>query len=223
MHPCLIALRLLLLTALAPAALAAPAAAPHRGRPPTRPVETQTKPTEPRISTGEDPLPPAAATHHSLGTGDKKLPYEVTAGHMLLRDDLKPLARIFYVAYTARPQDRQRPITFAFNGGPGASSVFLHLGVMGPRRAVLGEGGTALPRQLALQDNEHSWLGFSDLVFVDPVGTGYSLPAEGVEAKTFYAMNQDVRTLSMFIRQYLSVQGRWLSPVFLAGESYGFR
>jgi carboxypeptidase C (cathepsin A) len=115
----------------------------------------------------------------------------------------------------------RRPITFAFNGGPGASAVWLHLGALGPKRVVLANNGTALPRSDRLVDNEYTWLAFTDLVFVDPVGTGFSRAAPGVEASQFYAVQKDVETNAAFIRLFVTKYRRWLSPQFIVGESYG--
>jgi carboxypeptidase C (cathepsin A) len=115
----------------------------------------------------------------------------------------------------------RRPITFAFNGGPGASSVWLHMGALGPKRALLANNGTALPESDRLVDNEYTWLAFTDLVFVDPVGTGFSRPAPGVDAARFYEVQKDVETNAAFIRLFVTKYGRWLSPQFLVGESYG--
>src|SRR5208337_4460426 len=113
-----------------------------------------------------------------------------------------------------------RPITFAFNGGPGAASMWLNLGALGPKRVQTADQGKSLPDPIRPVDNEFTWLEFTDLVFVDPVGTGYSRPAPGVEAKSFYNVEGDVESAASFIRLYASRNERWLSPKFLAGESY---
>lgn len=133
---------------------------------------------------------------------------------------------IFHVAYTREDAGAApRPILFAFNGGPGASSVYLHLAAMGPRRAALAADGTAQPGQPTLVDNAESWLGFADLVFVDPVGTGLSraISADGSisDSRSFWEVEADVRAMTRFVRDYLERAGRRGSPVFLVGESYG--
>jgi carboxypeptidase C (cathepsin A) len=110
---------------------------------------------------------------------------------------------------------------FAFNGGPGASAVWLHMGAFGPKRAVLANDGTALPPSNRLVDNEHTWLEFTDLVFVDPVGTGFSRAAAGVDADQFYEVQEDIEIAADFVRLFVTQQERWLSPRFLVGESYG--
>jgi len=125
-------------------------------------------------------------------------------------------------AARVRPIDpRQQPITFVFNGGPGSASVWLHMGALGPKRVVMGEGGEMLPPPYQVVDNESTWLGFTDLVFIDPVMTGYSRPAEGVDKKEFTGYTEDIQSVGDFIRLYTTKYERWASPKFLAGESYG--
>lgn len=164
-----------------------------------------------------------AITQHAITIGGQQLAYTATAGYMPLTDESGKLqANIFYVAYVRQGVDggAPRPITFAFNGGPGASSMWLHLGV-GPKRVPLAANGTALPPSTVLTDNEATWLGFTDLVFVDPVGTGYSRVAEGVDAHQFYEVSRDIQVAGYFVRRYLTRYQRWLSPKFILGESYG--
>ena len=121
----------------------------------------------------------------------------------------------------ARAQRAARPITFVFNGGPGAASAYLHLGALGPRVIATGADGEFLPPPQKLIDNPDSWLDMTDLVFVDPVGTGYSREAPGQEHRSFWGVNQDASSMGAFIRLYLAQNGRTGSPLFLAGESYG--
>ena len=169
-------------------------------------------------------LPPPSTTQHTLKLGRHELRYTATAGTLPLRDAKgETTAALFNVAYTQDPPSPQRPITFVFNGGPGAASAFLNLGAIGPRLVAFAQGGGYLPPPARLIDNPDSWLAFTDLVFVDPVGTGYSRPAvEGDEgAQRFYGVRQDVAAMAAFIRLYLAQHQRTLSPVFLAGESYG--
>src|SRR2546421_1762932 len=148
----------------------------------------------------------------------------------------KPLADIFFVAYTldhgkgtsqptttAATAATTRPVTFVFNGGPGAASVWLHLGAVGPKRIKFEEDKGVSPAAppFELVDNESTWLDATDLVFIDPVGTGYSRPAEGVKGEQFYGVKQDIESVGNFIRLWTTRYGRWASPKFLAGESYG--
>ena len=173
-----------------------------------------------RAAAPEEPV----VTHHSIRIDDASLDYAATAGFLPLKDEAgKSQANIFFVAYTKEGESdlSRRPITFAFNGGPGASSVWLHLGALGPKRVVLAGDGTELPKAYRLVDNDQTWLGFTDLVFVDPIGTGYSRAADGVDAKQFFTPTKDIEVAARFIRLYVTRYKRWLSPKFVAGESYG--
>jgi carboxypeptidase C (cathepsin A) len=135
----------------------------------------------------------------------------------------KPRAQVFFVAYTRddAPDKSKRPLTFSFNGGPGSSSVWLHLGLLGPRRTVLEDDGNLPPPPYRLTDNEYSLLDRTDLVFIDPVSTGYSRPVEGQKPKEWHGFKKDIQSVGDFIRLYTTRYNRWLSPKFLAGESYG--
>jgi carboxypeptidase C (cathepsin A) len=152
-----------------------------------------------------------------------KVPYTVTAGTLPLATAETPQAYVFYIAYTRTGVDdpARRPITFCFNGGPGSSSVWLHLGAFGPRRIELPPAPAVAAPPYELVDNAGAILDATDLVFIDPVSTGFSRPAEDVSADQFHGVNEDVRAVAEFIRLYVSRQHRWLSPKFLAGESYG--
>ena len=175
-----------------------------------RPREATTKPAE------ETPV----ITDHEATIAGKSIKYQAAAGMLTLKDDLdKPRAKMFYVAYTV-PGDSNRPVTFVFNGGPGAAAIWLHLGTAGPMRVKLNEDGTTLPPPYALVPNEFSWLDLTDLVFIDPVGTGYSR-AEPEKGKEFYSVQGDVSSVGDFIRLYVTQNQRWASPKFIAGESYG--
>jgi carboxypeptidase C (cathepsin A) len=135
----------------------------------------------------------------------------------------KPKAQVFYVAYVATESGdpANRPVTFVFNGGPGSSAVWLHLGGIGPKRVLLSERGEALPPPAKLVDNESTWLDKTDLVFIDPVPSGYSRPAPGEKARQFWGYREDIQHVGDFIRLWTTKNGRWASPRFLAGESYG--
>jgi carboxypeptidase C (cathepsin A) len=192
-----------------------------------RPGSAQAPPAkQPTAGTGAEKAPAEklSVTHHSLLINAETLDYTATAGRLAVVDKTgKQEADIFFIAYTKeKVQDiAVRPITFAFNGGPGASSVWLNFGAFGPKRVVLSEEQrpSAPPYQLA--DNAYSLLDLTDLVFIDPVGTGFSRPAAGIEAGTFYGVEGDAKSIAEFIRAYVTRFERWESPKFLAGESYG--
>lgn len=175
------------------------------------------------------PAPPAVerveTTQHSISVNGRTISYTAKAGTLVLkREDEHPLASIFYVAYTRNDiTDKSKwPITFAFNGGPGSSSVWLHLGALGPRRVVMGSPEGIQPNPpYHMADNESTALTFSDIVFIDPVTTGYSRQAPGVNPAQFHGVQGDLDSVADFIRDYLTKSERWASPKFLAGESYG--
>jgi carboxypeptidase C (cathepsin A) len=165
-----------------------------------------------------------SVTRHSIKVKGQMIHYTATAGYISLRDEKgKVQAEMFFVAYVQDSQGDKstRPATFAYNGGPGASSVWLHLAALGPKRVVLTKEGKAPPPPYRLAPNEYTWLEFTDLVFVDPVGTGYSRPAPGVKAKEFFGVEEDIHSMGEFIRLYATRYERWLSPKFVVGESYG--
>ena len=187
------------------------------------------------------PAPPAPAapepqddlvtTSHAIGTGSSRLEYTTTTGRVVLREEvveegsfrgLQPRAQIFSTAYVLDDvEPRTRPVTFAFNGGPGSSSVWLHLGLLGPRRVVMGDVGALARPPYGLTDNLESLLRVSDLVFIDPVTTGYSRAHEGHRADDYHGYTRDLEAVAEFIRLWTTRNDRWLSPKFLAGESYG--
>lgn len=170
--------------------------------------------------------PPMSVTSHRVVAAGKPLRYTAIAGHLPIRDPTgEPRANVFFVAYMADgAPPESRPITFAFNGGPGQPAVWLHLGI-GPRRAAVAQPDTALAvgtgRRPELVDNPHTWLADTDLVFVDPVSTGYSRPAAGHDPSEFHGYMPDVEYLSDFVRLFITRFGRWGSPKYLVGESYG--
>ncbi|HEX9940776.1 MAG TPA: peptidase S10 [Thermoanaerobaculia bacterium] len=163
-------------------------------------------------------------TQHRATIGGREVRYTATTGTLVLREEEgKPRANIFFVAYTRDGvQDRgKRPVTFTYNGGPGSSSVWLHMGAFGPRRVEMGEEGTPPPPPYRLVDNGESLLDVTDLVFIDPVTTGYSRAVPGEDAKKFHGIKEDAAAVAEFIRLWTTRFGRWSSPKFLAGESYG--
>lgn len=165
-----------------------------------------------------------AVTRHKVTVGGKEISYTATAGMLpVLNDAGETEAQLFYIAYTAdnpAPGNR-RPLLFAFNGGPGAASVWLHLGAVGPRRVQMQADGRMPPPPFSLVDNEFSWLDQADLVFIDPVGTGYSRAAKPELTQKFATVRGDIDALGRSIRLYLARNQRWNAPLFLAGESYG--
>jgi carboxypeptidase C (cathepsin A) len=187
-----------------------------------------------------DHVPPAGAETTAVwSSGDSSIEYAARANWVVLRKKERPVAEMFSVSYVALPADAERPVTFVFNGGPGASSAYLHMGAVGPNRVALAAVGT-LPRMPPrLVPNEESWLAFSDLVFVDPIGTGFSRVIErgkdgsehdavdgkakddAPDPKEFFGYRRDLESLCEFIGRWLSQERRWGSPVFVAGESYG--
>ncbi len=167
---------------------------------------------------------PPVVTHHELRLGARLLKYTVTTGLMPLRDDQGEIeARVFYMAYALERSGgpETRPLMFSFNGGPGSASVWLHLGALGPRRVHMEADGSMPAPPYRLVDNEHTWLDLTDLVFIDPVGTGYSRPAKPELGKKFWSLKGDLESVGEFIRLYLTRHERWASPLFLVGESYG--
>jgi carboxypeptidase C (cathepsin A) len=173
---------------------------------------------------GAPAAPHLAVTTHSITVSDTVVRYTATAGEEPLTDRAgKPEAGVFFVAYVRQDvaDPSRRPITFAFNGGPGAASVLLHLGALGPKRVPLLDHGVPPTPSTRWSDNPYTWLTFTDLVFVDAVGTGYSRAAAGVPDSTFFQPDGDARSFAQFIQRYVAATHRQASPVFLAGESYG--
>ncbi|HTH58850.1 MAG TPA: peptidase S1 [Paraburkholderia sp.] len=166
----------------------------------------------------------AAITHHAIQIGSEVITYTATVGHLVTVDpsSSQPNAKIFYVAFTKDGVAAQdRPVTFFYNGGPGSSSVFVLLGSFAPKRIKTSMPGFTPPAPYTLEDNPDSLLDRSDLVFVNPVGTGYSAAIAPHHNRDFWGVDQDADSLKQFIKRYLSANDRWNSPKFLYGESYG--
>jgi carboxypeptidase C (cathepsin A) len=215
----------------------------HAAGPAASPPPAETKPDAPKPAEGEKPR--VSVTEHSITVNGQVVKYKATAGYLTLSDEDadkdgkpdesahppggaepeagKPKARIFFIAYTREDagDTGARPVTFAFNGGPGAASVWLHLGQLGPRRVKLDELAPNPGPPYSLVDNEQTWLTDTDLVFIDPVSTGYSRPAPGESAGEFHGYEEDIKSVGEFIRLYTTQNNRWLSPKFIVGESYG--
>lgn len=159
----------------------------------------------------------------SVTVDGRELAVQAVAGTLELRDEHgERIADVFHVYYrVAREDNRPRPLTFCFNGGPGSSSVWLHLGMLGPRRVNIPDSAQPVSPPYQLESNPYSLLDHTDLVFIDPVGTGYSRKADGVERDRFHGYDQDIQTVGQFIHQFTTREGRWGAPLFLLGESYG--
>ncbi|RPJ20902.1 MAG: hypothetical protein EHM35_18905, partial [Planctomycetaceae bacterium] len=157
-----------------------------------------------------------SVTDHAIVVDGITINYRATAGYVPVRGESdRVIADMFFAAYErqdATSRGAARPVTFAFNGGPGSSAVWLHMGGVGPKRALLAKDGTALPLLDKLVDNEYTWLEFTDLVFVDPVGSGFSRAAPGVDARQFYEVQRDIELASDFVRSFVTEHERWLSP-----------
>lgn len=178
----------------------------------------------PTVTEAEQKEESPILTEHSIKIGGKKFDYNVTAGMMPLKSETGELeANIFYIAYTAKEpkEGSKRPLMFSFNGGPGSASVWLHLGALGPKRVKMLDDGNLPPPPYELVDNPETWLEHTDLVFIDPVGTGFSRAAKPDLGKKFWSLNGDIESIGEFIRLYLTKNTRWTSPLFLVGESYG--
>ena len=173
----------------------------------------------------DDAKEAVAVSHHSVTIGGESISYTARAGHLTTIDaqTSQPNATMFYVAYTADNPDpgKPRPVTFFYNGGPGSSSVYLMLGSFGPKRIQSSFPNFTPPAPYKLLDNPDSLLDRSDLVFINPVGTGYSAAIAPFKNKDFWGVDQDARSIDRFIQRYLTLDNRWNSPKFLFGESYG--
>jgi carboxypeptidase C (cathepsin A) len=181
--------------------------------------------------TADDPTDDLVSTAHEITAGGRTLRYTATSGRVVLRKEVhtdgafdghRAKAEVFVTTYTLDDADAStRPVTFAFNGGPGSSSVWLHLGLLGPRRVLSGDVDDLVPPPYGIADNEETLLAHSDLVFIDPVSTGYSRAAKGEKPTEYHGFTGDLESVGEIIRLWTSRNGRWMSPKFLAGESYG--
>jgi len=218
----------------APSAKKQPAAQSPE-KPAENPAKTETapesKPASHESSDGKDSkeehydtaeMPPVV-THHQITVDGKLLKYTATAGRLpIKRGDGKIEAEMFYVAYALEGADSaKRPLTFAFNGGPGSASIWLHMGALGPRKVVLHADGFMPPAPYHIEDNASTLLDKSDLVLIDAIGTGFSRAADAEMFKKFWGVKGDIEAFSEFIRLYISRNERWASPLYLFGESYG--
>jgi carboxypeptidase C (cathepsin A) len=192
-------------------------------RPPQRPAEASVEP--PRLAGSEAELLPdePVITQHSARINGQNVSYTAEAGWLPIREEGKVAAKMFYIAYTRNGvQDKSaRPLIFSFNGGPGTASVWMHMGYTGPRRVVYDDDGFALMPPGGLEDNPHSILDAADIVYIDPVDTGFSRMVEGELLHRYHGTMADIESVGEFIRLFILRKDRWMSPKFLIGESYG--
>lgn len=189
----------------------------------TQNLENNDKPEQPSAKIVEET---SSITDHSIKLNGQDINYTVTTGTILLKEEdvdegEKQKASIFYIAYTKTPETPNRPVTFSFNGGPGSSSVWLHLGLLGPKRVLMDDEGHTLGPPHQLVPNEYSLLQESDLVFIDPVSTGYSRTVPKEKPEQFHNVKKDIESVGEFIRIWTTRNKRWTSPKFIIGESYG--
>jgi carboxypeptidase C (cathepsin A) len=198
-----------------------------QGRPGGQQGQQQPQPSpsqSPRPQASPAPEEPPVVTRHEIRVGGATLKYTAIAGMMPIKNrEGEVEARMFFTSYIVdRPEGGPvRPLTFSFNGGPGSASVWLHMGAIGPKRVKMNSDGGMPAPPFQLVDNEGTWLTKSDLVFIDPVGTGYSRAARPDLGQRFFGLQGDIESVGEFIRMYLTRYERWTSPLFLAGESYG--
>ena len=165
-----------------------------------------------------------SVTNHSLNLNGEVIKYTATAGYLPLQSEAgKTIANVYFTAYTKDEIEdvSKRPITFAFNGGPGSASVWLHMGAFGPKKVAMTEEGLAPIQPYELIDNENTLLDITDILFIDPVNTGYSRAAAGENPTQFFGYQNDIESVGEFIRVYMTQFERWSSPRFILGESYG--
>jgi carboxypeptidase C (cathepsin A) len=173
----------------------------------------------------DEPVPEAKVftTQHTIRLGGQDIRYTATAGTMLMKNDKdKPIALFGFTAYVRDEGDkRTRPVLFAYNGGPGSASMWLHMGILGPQRTLLDDAAFTTEGPFRRVPNEFSVLDRADLVMIDPVGTGYARPVGKGKGKDFWGVDQDIDSVSKFIVKWLGENGRWQSPKYILGESYG--
>jgi carboxypeptidase C (cathepsin A) len=188
---------------------------------------------QPKKADTPEPADELTTTHHSMTVDGAELNYTATTGRIVLRaeghtddkfDGAQPKAEVFLTSYVLDSEDgdnTHRPVTFAFNGGPGSSSIWLHMGLLGPRRVLMGDAASVLPPPYGIADNPQTLLRQSDLVFIDPVSTGFSRAVKGEKSKDFHGYSGDIESVAEVIRLWTARNGRWMSPKYLCGESYG--
>jgi carboxypeptidase C (cathepsin A) len=215
------------------AALAATAEAQRPGRPqpnPPTPAATASQPARAdsgmrrEAGPGGAPREESSVTEHTIRIGGQTIPYRATAATILLRNDSgAPIGSLYYTAYTRTDvgDPSRRPLSFIYNGGPGSASMWLHMGAFGPRRIVTSDAEPTPPPPYQLVDNVNSLIDVTDMVFIDPIGTGFSKPVGRGTGREFWGLDEDAASLAQFVRLYVTRNQRWNSPKFLIGESYG--
>ena len=209
--------------ATAPAAAQRP---PRRPQPAAAAADQQTPAREDAVKSAAaaDTVEDSSVTLHTIRVGNQTVPYRAMAATLILRNDSgAPIGRIYYTAYTRTDvhDPATRPLSFIYNGGPGSASMWLHMGAFGPRRIVTSDASPTPPPPYRLVDNANTLLDVTDMVFIDPVGTGFSKPVGKGTGKDFWGIDEDGRSLQQFVSQYVSRNSRWNSPKYLIGESYG--
>ena len=172
----------------------------------------------------ESTVPEVVKTDHKMTIQGQKISYQAISGETILKDDKgEPLASIFSITYLRDDvkDSRQRPVTFVFNGGPGSASLWLHMGLFGPKRVVVPDAKDDGAAPYHIESNDYSMLDESDLVFIDPVGTGFSRALGDKKGADFWGVKEDAQSIAEFMRRWLIEHKRWNSPKYLAGESYG--
>lgn len=193
-------------------------------QPSPSPQQSPTQPAgRPQPTPTPQPEEPPVVSKHSIRVGVNTVNFTATSGMMPIKNrEGEVEARMFFTSYVLDGSEgSRRPLTFSFNGGPGSASVWLHMGAIGPKRVKMNPDGSMPAPPYELEDNQATWLTQSDLVFIDPVGTGYSRAARPELSQKFFGLQGDIESVGEFIRMYLTRYQRWTSPLFLAGESYG--
>jgi len=188
------------------------------------PATAAAEPAKPAVEAAREQEPKFSRTQHQVRIAGQVVRYTATVGWLIMKDDAgKPVARFGYTAYTrdGAADLARRPVTFAFNGGPGSSSIWLHMGILGPRRVVVNDPGYTPPPPSQRVDNEFSVLDVTDIVMIDPVGTGFSKPLGEAKGADFWGVDQDIKSVGAFIKRYTTENSRWASPKYVLGESYG--
>ena len=205
--------------------LLVPAARAQRPRPQPAPAEPAARDSAARpASAASDTQEDSSVTLHTIRINGQAIAYRAMAATLILKNDSgAPIGRLYYTAYTRTDtrEASQRPLAFVYNGGPGSASAWLHMGAFGPRRIVTSDAAPTPPPPYRLVDNANSLLDVADLVFIDPIGTGFSKPVGKGTGKDFWGIDEDGKSLAQFVQQYVSRNGRWNSPKYLIGESYG--